>query len=76
MSNPAPDPVAAELERVRESLDELSARVGQLSAENQELRARLDASQTARADLTAQAEHLVHELGLAREEVRRLQGDS
>ena len=72
--NEPTDPVAAELQRMRESIDALAARVGELAAENQQLRAQLEASQAARTDLVAQAEHLIHELGQSREELRKLQG--
>ena len=74
VSNADPDPVAAELQRMRASIDELAARVGDLAAENQQLRAQLSSSEAARADLVAQAEHLIHELGQSREELRKLQG--
>lgn len=69
VTNAAPDPVAAELLRMRESIDALATRVGELAAENQTLRAQLEASQAARTDLVAQAEHLIHELGKARAEM-------
>ena len=39
-----------------------------------ELRSQLEASQAARTDLVAQAEHLIHELGKSREEVQKLKG--
>ena len=62
--------VAAELRAVRESIDALSQRLGDLTAENRELRERLATSEAARTDLVAQAEHLIHELGKAREQFR------
>ena len=58
---------------MRASIEELAARVGDLAADNQQLRAQLAASQTARDDLMAQAEHLIHELAQSREELRKLQ---
>ncbi|MCK5944025.1 MAG: hypothetical protein KAI24_18715 [Planctomycetes bacterium] len=67
MPNAEPDPVAAELKQLRASLDALAARVGELAAENRDLRDRLEQSQQARTDLVAQAEHLIHELAKARE---------
>ncbi len=73
MTNAGPDPVAAELQRMRESIEALAARVGQLAEENAALRSKLELSEAARSDLTAQAEHLIHELGLARQEVRERQ---
>ena len=76
MTNAGSDPVAAELKHLRESLQELSARVGQLAEENHLLRSQLEASRAARADLTAQAEHVIRELGLARDEARRLRSNN
>lgn len=75
MTNAESDPVAAELQRLRESIEALGARVGQLAEENATLRKKLELSEAARSDLTAQAEHLIHELGLARQEVQKLQRD-
>lgn len=75
MTNAESDPVAAELQRLRESIEALGARVGQLAEENAALRQKLELSEAARSDLTAQAEHLIHELGLARQEVQKLQRD-
>ena len=74
VSNADPEPIAAELQRMRASIDELAARVGDLATENQQLRAQLSSSEAARADLVAQAEHLIHELSQSREEVRKLEG--
>ncbi|MFN3241871.1 MAG: hypothetical protein ACE37K_10200 [Planctomycetota bacterium] len=75
MTNEPTDPVAAELQRLRESIDALTARVGELAAENQRLHAQLEASQTARTDLVAQTEHLIFELDRARKELRQLKPD-
>jgi chromosome segregation ATPase len=75
VTNAGSDPVAAELQRMRESIEALGARVGQLAEENAALRHKLELSEAARSDLTAQAEHLIHELGLARQEVQKLQRD-
>lgn len=74
VTNAPTDPVAAELQKMRESIEGLAARVGELAAENQQLRSQLEASQAARTDLVAQAEHLIHELGKSREEVQKLRG--
>ena len=74
VTNADSDPVAAELQRMRESIEQLAARVGELAADNEQLRAQLEASQAARSDLMAQAEQLIHQLGKAHEEIRRLKG--
>lgn len=74
VTNADPDPVAAELRRMRESIEQLAARVGELAADNEQLRAQLEASQAARSDLMAQAEQLIHQLGQSHEEIRRLKG--
>ncbi len=74
MSNPEADPVADELQHMRRSIDELAARVGELAADNQRLRDELKASEAARTDLVAQAEHLIHELGKAREAAQSPKG--
>ena len=65
-----------ELRLIRKSIDDLSARVHELAHTNQELRQDLEASQTARADLVAQAEHLIHQLAQSREEVRVLKSQA
>ncbi len=72
VSTPPSDPIANELQALRKSLDALSERVGELAKDNQELREQLAQSQTARSDLVAQTEHLLHQLQKAREEVRDL----
>ncbi len=64
--------VAEELTSLRGSIDALAQRLGQLTAENSTLRAQLDHSETARADLVAQVEHLVELLGDSRRELRGL----
>ena len=66
--------MSSSLQKMRESIEGLAARVGELAAENQQLRSQLEASQAARTDLVAQAEHLIHELGKSREEVQKLKG--
>ena len=73
MTDMGPEEVAAALQQMRESIEALAAQVGRLAEENRDLRERLEASQTARTDLVAQAEHLIHALGQSREEVRKLQ---
>ena len=66
--------VADELASLRHSIDALTQRLGQLTSENTTLRARLEQSEAARADLTAQVEHIIELLADARREVRALQG--
>lgn len=65
--------VADELAGLRHSIDALTQRLGQLANENTTLRARLDQSEAARTDLTAQIEHVIELLADARREVRALQ---
>lgn len=65
--------VAAELGQLRASIDGLTERVGTLTAENATLRARLEHSERARADLVAQTEHIIELLADSRREVRALQ---
>jgi chromosome segregation ATPase len=65
--------VADELAGLRHSIDALTQRLGQLTSENATLRARLDQSEAARTDLTAQIEHIIELLADARREVRALQ---
>lgn len=55
---------------MRKSIDALADRVGELAADNTRLRDKLEACNQARADLLAQAEHLIHQLDLSRKEVR------
>ena len=73
MTDMGPEEITAALQQMRESIEALAAQVGRLAEENRDLRERLEASQTARTDLVAQAEHLIHALGQSREEVRKLQ---
>lgn len=75
VSTPPSDPIANELQALRASLDELSKRVGELAADNQQLREQLTQSQSARTDLIAQAEHLIQQLAKSREEVRALKSE-
>jgi uncharacterized protein with von Willebrand factor type A (vWA) domain len=62
VSTPPSDPIANELQALRISLETLSQRVGELAKDNKLLREQLAQSQTARTDLVAQAEHLMHQL--------------
>ncbi|MCB9876758.1 MAG: hypothetical protein H6835_04060 [Planctomycetes bacterium] len=67
-SDPAPDAAfAEELRQLRRSLDVLVA-------ENASLRQRLELSESARHDLVAQAEHLIHMLDVSRKELREAKG--
>jgi len=75
VSTPPSDPIATELQALRASLNELSQRVGELAADNQQLREQLAQSQAARTDLVAQTEHLLHKLDESRQEVRELKGE-
>lgn len=63
---PALQQLADEVAGLRRSLEALVA-------ENRELRARLDHSETARRDLVAQTEHIVELLADSRRELRALQ---
>ncbi|MFK7742647.1 MAG: hypothetical protein AB8H80_20210 [Planctomycetota bacterium] len=76
MSDQPTDPIAtqlaAQLLPLRESIDRLSTQVGELAADNRDLRTKLEASEAARRDLRAQSEQLLHMLELARKEVRKL----
>ena len=76
VSTPPSDPIAQELQALRQSLDALSERVGELAQDNKLLREQLAQSQAARTDLVAQAEHLIHQLALSRNEVRKLTGNA
>lgn len=76
VSTPLSEPIARELQALRQSLEALSQRVGELAQDNQSLREQLAASQAARTDLVAQAEHLIHQLALSRNEVRELKGNA
>lgn len=72
VSTPPSDPIASELQALRTSIDALGERVGELAADNQQLRQQLEQSQAARTDLVSQTEHLIHQLAVARKEVRAL----
>ena len=74
VSTPPSDPITKELQALRQSIDVLSQRVGDLAKDNERLREQLAQSQTARTDLVAQAEHLIHQLAASRDEVRSLKG--
>ncbi|MFT4512580.1 MAG: chromosome segregation ATPase [Planctomycetota bacterium] len=65
VSTPPSDPIANELQSLRASLEMLSQRVGELAEDNKLLREQLAQSQTARTDLVAQTEHLLHQLAQA-----------
>lgn len=71
------DPAAAALQRLADELTQLrvafgamSQRLDSLATSNQQLHERLELSERARADLAAQADHLVELLAEARREVR------
>ena len=72
-SLPSDSGVADELRQLRLSLDGLSQRLGALTAENADLRQRLELSETARTDLLAQTEHVIELLADCRREIRELQ---
>ena len=74
VSTPSSDPVTQELQALRQSIDVLAERVGELAADNLRLRNKLEACTQARADLLAQTEHVIHQLDLSRKEVRELKG--
>jgi chromosome segregation ATPase len=76
VSKPPSDPIANELQALRTSIDGLSERVGELADDNKHLREQLELSQTARTDLVAQAEHLIHQLAMTRQELRALKGET
>lgn len=76
VSTPPSDPFAKELQALRTSIETLSERVGELAADNQQLRAELAQSQTARTDLVTQTEHLIHQLDVARKELRTLKDEA
>lgn len=65
VTTPPSDPIANELQGLRISLEALSQRIGELAEDNQLLREQLAHSQTARTDLVAQVEHLLHQLAQA-----------
>lgn len=81
MSSPPSDPAIAaalhaviqELAALRRSMNDLTARLGALTAENSTLRARLEQSERARADLATQSERILELLAEARRELRTLQ---
>ena len=66
--------ITEELAALRHSIEELTQRLGDLTAENATLRARLEQSEAARADLAAQTEHIIELLANSRREVRVLTG--
>lgn len=76
VSTPPSDPIASELQALRTSIDALSERVGELAADNKLVREQLAQSQTARTDLVTQSEHLIHQLAVARKELRTLKGEA
>jgi len=76
VSTPPSDPIANELQALRSSIDALSERLSELAAENRHLREQLEQSQAARSDLVSQTEHVLHQLSVAREEIRTLKGDA
>lgn len=76
VTTPPSDPVANELQGLRVSLETLSQRIGEFADDNKMLREQLAQSQTARTDLVAQVEHLLHQLAASRTEVHGLKGES
>ena len=74
VSKPPSEPITSELQALRASIDALSERVGELAADNKQLREQLAQSQAARTDLVSQSEHLLHLLDAARKELRELKG--
>lgn len=75
VSSPSPDPTtAAALTKIADELTGLRKALAGLTAENASLRARLEQSENARADLVAQTEHIVELLADSRREIRALQG--
>ena len=75
MPPPSSDPaVTAALTRIADELAGVRQAIAELAAENASLRARLEQSETARADLVAQTEHIVELLADSRREIRALQG--
>lgn len=66
VSTPPSDPIARELAAMRAELQ-------QLLADNRALQERLARSEQARADLAAQAAHLIHLLGELRKDPRPVQ---
>lgn len=75
-----PDPgdsaagIQAELGELRRSIEALDGRLGDLTAQNEKLRDRLEHSERARADLLAQTEHVIQLLADARRELRKREG--
>lgn len=81
MPSPTPDPAATdlarfadELARLSGSVDAMGNRLQGLTDDNAALRARLEQSERARADLLAQTEHLIELLEQSRRELRAAQG--
>lgn len=62
-----------ELAALRQSVNELAARLVAVTDDNTKLRARLEHSERARADLATQTERILELLGDARRELRHLQ---
>lgn len=60
------------LARIANELTAVRQRLDRLAAENEELRGRLECSDRARADLEAQAAHLLDVLAYTREQLRTL----
>lgn len=65
--------VTQELTALRRSIDELGGKLGALTTENAQLRARLEHSEQARTDLATQTERILELLADARRELRHLQ---
>lgn len=76
VSSPSSDPtpalsrIADELAAVRQSVDGMGKSLAALTAENADLRARLEQSERARGDLVQQTEHVIELLAQARRELR------
>ncbi len=74
VSSPSPDPAThAALTRLADEIAGVRKALAELTAENASLRRRLEQSETARADLVAQTEHIVELLADSRREIRALQ---
>jgi len=68
-SDPAASRIADELTGLRQGLEALTQRLDRLADDNARLQARLDDSETARADLLAQTERLIELLAESRREL-------
>jgi hypothetical protein len=76
VSSPSSDPARADaLTRIADELAGVREAVAALAAENASLRARLEQSETARADLVAQIEQVLEKLAGSRRAIRALQGE-